>query len=156
MDNNLEELRRASDAVADVFSELYWDAEKVSSQSGEKKNNRNQVIQMIRFTGKCLLIAIVMFFGVLFGMQQANSGMLDMKGYKDPSLKGAFTLGGGEGQEKSFHFGTNRYGERSGRKTKQLEQAETFNLFSKAGETLSNTVTDSAQAMYEWVSKLNR
>ena len=85
MDNNLEELRRASDAVADVFSELYWDADKVSSQSGEKKNNRNQVIRMIRFTGKCLLIAIVMFFGVLFGMQQANSGMLDMKGYKDPS-----------------------------------------------------------------------
>ncbi len=42
---------------------------------------------MIRFTGKCLLIAIVMFVGVLFGMQQANSGMLDMKGYKDPSLK---------------------------------------------------------------------
>ncbi|XYJ23666.1 hypothetical protein ACSE3M_02470 [Bacillus velezensis] len=50
MDNNLEELRRASDAVADVFSELYWDADKVSSQSGEKKNNRNQVIRMIRFT----------------------------------------------------------------------------------------------------------
>ncbi len=24
---------------------------------------------MIRFTGKCLLIAIVMFFGVLFGMR---------------------------------------------------------------------------------------
>lgn len=53
-------------------------------------------MQMIRFTGKCLLIAIVMFVGVLFGMQQANSGMLDMKGYKDPSLKGAFTLGGGD------------------------------------------------------------
>ncbi len=37
VDNNLEELRRASDAAADVFSELYWDADKVSSQSGEKK-----------------------------------------------------------------------------------------------------------------------
>jgi hypothetical protein len=38
------------------------------------------------FTGKCLLIAIVMFFGVLFGMQQANSGMLDMKGYNSNHL----------------------------------------------------------------------
>ncbi|MEC2149849.1 YqxA family protein [Bacillus velezensis] len=113
---------------------------------------------MIRFTGKCLLIAIVMFFGVLFGMQQANSGMLDMKGYKDPSLKGAFTLGGGgEGQEKEASIlGQTVTAKDLEEKQKQLEQAETFNLFSKAGETLSNTVTDSAQAMYEWVSKLNR
>lgn len=30
VDNNLEELYRTADAVADVFSELYWDAEKVN------------------------------------------------------------------------------------------------------------------------------
>ncbi|MCY8818630.1 YqxA family protein, partial [Bacillus atrophaeus] len=55
---------------------------------------------MIGYAGKCLLIVIVMFLGVLFGMQQANNGMLDMKGYHDPSLKGAFTLTDGENNEK--------------------------------------------------------
>jgi stage II sporulation protein P len=32
VDNNFEELNRAADALADVFSEYYWDAEKVSSE----------------------------------------------------------------------------------------------------------------------------
>ncbi|MCY7976705.1 spore autolysin SpoIIP [Bacillus inaquosorum] len=37
VDNNLEELQRAADAAADVFSEIYWDAEKVNAESGETK-----------------------------------------------------------------------------------------------------------------------
>ncbi|WP_343221423.1 MULTISPECIES: stage II sporulation protein P [Ornithinibacillus] len=32
IDNKLEELYRSADALAEVFSELYWDAEKVSSE----------------------------------------------------------------------------------------------------------------------------
>ncbi len=43
---------------------------------------------MIAYFGKCLLLVTIMFLGVLFGMQQANHGMLSMKGYHDPSLKG--------------------------------------------------------------------
>lgn len=112
---------------------------------------------MIGFIGKCLLIVTVMFLCVMFGMQQANNGMLDMKGYKDPSLKGAFTLTDGEDQEKEASIlGQTVTAKDLEEKQKQLEQAETFNLFSKAGEALSNTVTDSAQAMYDWVLKLNR
>ncbi len=62
---------------------------------------------------------------------KANSGMLDMKGYKDPSLKGAFTLGG-EGQEKEASIlGQTVTAKDLEEKQKQLEQAETFNLFSK-------------------------
>ncbi|MCY8976989.1 stage II sporulation protein P [Bacillus atrophaeus] len=37
VDNNLEELQHTADATADVFSELYWDAEKVNADSGDKK-----------------------------------------------------------------------------------------------------------------------
>lgn len=37
VDNNLEELQHAADAAADVFSEMYWDAEKVNAESGETK-----------------------------------------------------------------------------------------------------------------------
>ncbi|MCY8659911.1 stage II sporulation protein P, partial [Bacillus spizizenii] len=37
VDNNLEELQHAANAAADVFSEMYWDAEKVNAESGETK-----------------------------------------------------------------------------------------------------------------------
>ncbi|ADP33146.1 stage II sporulation P family protein [Bacillus atrophaeus subsp. globigii] len=37
VDNNLEELQHTADATADVFSELFWDAEKVNADSGDKK-----------------------------------------------------------------------------------------------------------------------
>lgn len=42
VDNNREELERAAEAMADVFSEMYWNAEKVDADTGEddKKNNR--------------------------------------------------------------------------------------------------------------------
>ncbi|ATO28230.1 stage II sporulation protein P [Bacillus atrophaeus] len=39
VDNNLEELQHTADATADVFSELYWDAEKVNADSGDKKKH---------------------------------------------------------------------------------------------------------------------
>ncbi|XBO85525.1 stage II sporulation protein P [Bacillus licheniformis] len=44
VDNNREELERAAEAMADVFSEMYWNAEKVDADSGEddKKNNRSR------------------------------------------------------------------------------------------------------------------
>ncbi|MED2975582.1 stage II sporulation protein P [Bacillus swezeyi] len=35
VDNNREELERAADAMADVFSGMYWEAEKVDGHSGE-------------------------------------------------------------------------------------------------------------------------
>jgi stage II sporulation protein P len=38
VDNNLEELYRTADAVADIFSDYYWQAEKVdAAQETEKK-----------------------------------------------------------------------------------------------------------------------
>ncbi|MFC1287320.1 stage II sporulation protein P [Bacillus paralicheniformis] len=35
VDNNREELERAAEAMADVFSEMYWNAEKVDADTGE-------------------------------------------------------------------------------------------------------------------------
>ncbi|MCY7464035.1 YqxA family protein, partial [Bacillus paralicheniformis] len=37
-----------------------------------------------------------MFFGVLLGMQQANNGMIEMKGYQDPDLKAALSISEGD------------------------------------------------------------
>ncbi|ALC81685.1 MULTISPECIES: stage II sporulation protein P [Bacillus] len=36
VDNNLEQLRNSADAIADVFSEMYWDADKVNTKANEK------------------------------------------------------------------------------------------------------------------------
>ena len=42
-----------------------------------------------------------MFFGVLLGMQQANNGMIEMKGYEDPDLKAALSISEGDAKEAS-------------------------------------------------------
>ncbi|MCY8946157.1 YqxA family protein [Bacillus atrophaeus] len=110
---------------------------------------------MFGYAGKCLLIVIVMFLGVLFGMQQANNGMLDMKGYHDPSLKGAFTLTDGENNEKEASIlGQTVTTKDLEEKQKELEQVESFNVFSKTGKALSDTVTNTAQAVYNWMLEL--
>ncbi|UQZ46735.1 YqxA family protein [Bacillus sp. PK3-037] len=112
---------------------------------------------MIAYLGKCLLLVAMMFIGVLFGMQQANNGMLSMKGYHDPSLKGAFTLTDGENNEKEATvLGEIVTSKDLEEKQKELEQVETFNIFSKAGKTLSDTVTNTAQSMYEWVRDMRK
>ena len=40
------------------------------------------------FMLKAIMIAAVMFISVLFGMQQANNGINEMKGYEDAQFKG--------------------------------------------------------------------
>lgn len=37
VDNNMEELRNASNAAADVFSDIFWDAEKVDGKVKDEK-----------------------------------------------------------------------------------------------------------------------
>lgn len=37
VDNNMEELKNASNAAADVFSDIFWDAEKVNSKAKDEK-----------------------------------------------------------------------------------------------------------------------
>ncbi|MFN2745265.1 YqxA family protein [Bacillus sp. z60-18] len=104
---------------------------------------------MASFLGKCILACAVMFFGVLFGMQQANNGMIEMKGYQDPDLKGALTVSEGDAKEASILGHEVDLEE----KQKELEQLEAFNLFSSAGRALSNFVTNSARSVYDWVKE---
>ena len=44
------------------------------------------------FMLKAIMIAAVMFISVLFGMQQANNGINEMKGYEDAQFEGAFSF----------------------------------------------------------------
>ncbi|WP_353855181.1 YqxA family protein [Bacillus sp. Bos-x628] len=104
------------------------------------------------FIGKSFILGIVLLFGVFLGMQQANNGMLQMKGYHDPELKGAFSIQVNDNQEREASIlGTNVSEKDLAEKQKQLEEMESFNAFSKAGKALSDGITNAARSLYDWV-----
>nr|MDH3153807.1 YqxA family protein [Bacillus licheniformis] len=104
---------------------------------------------MASFMGKCILACAVMFFGVLLGMQQANNGMIEMKGYEDPDLKATLSISEGDAKEASVLGHQIDLEE----KQKELEQLEAFNLFSSAGRALADSVTNTARSLYDWIKE---
>ncbi|MDA7026880.1 YqxA family protein [Bacillus sp. CLL-7-23] len=104
---------------------------------------------MASFIGKSILVSVIMLFGVLLGMQQANQGMLEMKGYSDPDLKGAFSISKGKIKEASVLGHEIDLEE----KQKELEQLEAFNLFSSAGRVLADSITNSAKYVFNWIKE---
>lgn len=89
----------------------------------------------------------------LLGMQQANNGMLQMKGYHDPQLKGAFSIQMNDDEEREASIlGTAVTEKDLAEKQKQLEEIESFNAFSKAGKALSDGMTHAARSLYDWVN----
>ncbi|MGG3574697.1 YqxA family protein [Bacillus gobiensis] len=107
---------------------------------------------MAAFTMRFFFLVVILLFGVLLGMQQANDGMKQMKGYEDPDLKNAFALQGGEGEEREasvlgHEVSTTDLEE----KQKELEEVEAFNIFSRTGKAIADGITNSAQSFYEWV-----
>ncbi|HET7580876.1 MAG TPA: DUF3679 domain-containing protein [Bacillales bacterium] len=83
---------------------------------------------MARFTIKCFLLASLFFFGVILGMQKANEGIHDVKGLdhmpkiEQPSDNAPANVGIAAKREK-------------------LEDIQTFNIFSAAGDVASGAVT---------------
>ncbi|OLP65523.1 hypothetical protein BACPU_16110 [Bacillus pumilus] len=118
-----------------------------------RKNGLEVVTGMGSFIGKTFVLGLVLFFGVLLGMQQANNGMLQMKGYHDPQLKGAFSIQVNDDQEKEASILGTAVSEKDlAEKQKQLEEMDSFNAFSKAGRVLSDGMTNAARLLYEWAS----
>lgn len=109
---------------------------------------------MAAFTLRFFFLVVILLFGVLLGMQQANNGMIQMKGYEDPDLKNAFTIQGGSGNENEasvlgHEVNTTDLEE----KQKKLEEVEAFNIFSRTGKALADGITNSAQSLYDWAAK---
>ncbi|AXM89759.1 DUF3679 domain-containing protein [Anoxybacillus ayderensis] len=99
---------------------------------------------MVRFTIQSLLIAVIFLVGVLLGMQQANEGMRKMKGYNDPSL------------ERVVHVSKDEtivLGQSIEEKKEKLQQMETFNMFSKAGQKLAMFVHSLVEHMLSFMQK---
>lgn len=82
---------------------------------------------MVKFTIKCLLLASLFFFGVLYGIQEANHGMQDMQGTNH-------TAKIEQPQTASADVTISA-------KQDTLRNIQTFNAFSAAGDVASNLVT---------------
>ncbi|WP_204954550.1 YqxA family protein [Metabacillus crassostreae] len=97
---------------------------------------------MIKFMLKSFILCSVLLFGVLIGMQQANQGMIKMKGYNDPDFQGAFQVD----SEKTGEFDASILGNEVTsqdlqQKQEQLEQIEAFNFFSHIGKQFADIVS---------------
>lgn len=96
---------------------------------------------MVRFTLKCTFIILILFLGVLIGMQTANDGMKKMKGYDDPSLTSAFKVNGfHQGELEAAFLGKKITSHDLEKKKEKLEKMKAFNFFSSIGKKLGETI----------------
>lgn len=112
---------------------------------------------MVKFTLKCFVLCSVLLFGVLIGMQQANQGMLKMKGYNDPDLQGAFQVESEQtGDVEASILGNKVTSQDLQEKQEQLEQIEAFNIFSQVGKQfasiVSNGISTLVESFAEWIN----
>lgn len=107
---------------------------------------------MVRFWMKCIGILLVLFLGVLVGMQQANEGMKKMKGYEDPSLNSAFTISQTEeGGTEANIMGEKVTSHDLEKKKERLEEMKAFNFFSSIGKSLGETISSAFNALINMI-----
>ena len=110
---------------------------------------------MKSFIFKTFILVSVLIIGIILGMNQANKGMLSMKGYQDSSFQSPFILQQiDEGKIEATVMG-NDVGQfdLEDRKEK-LEEIKTYNILSKAGKMLANVVTTITQKTYEVIMSM--
>lgn len=95
---------------------------------------------MPKFMLKCFMLAILVFFGVLLGMQQANEGLKHMKGYDDPAFEGAFEIESTQEEVEASLLGQKVTSHDLAEKQKQLEEMEAFNFFSSLGRGIAEII----------------
>ncbi|MBD1382085.1 YqxA family protein [Metabacillus arenae] len=110
---------------------------------------------MVKFMLKCFIISTILLFGVLIGMQQANVGLLNMRGYEDPDLKGAFYIPNEpSGEVEATVLGEEVTSHNLEQKQEKLEKIEAFNLFSQAGKWIANGVSSLASTIASFLGEL--
>ena len=94
---------------------------------------------------KAFMLVCLMFICVLTGMQLAGDGMADMRGYDDPDFASAIEVEeGSKGGVETTFLGNRISSHDLEAKKKQLEEMETYNLFSSLGRTLAEAVGSGA------------
>ncbi|WP_044894744.1 YqxA family protein [Bacillus alveayuensis] len=110
---------------------------------------------MLKFTVHVCLVVAVLFIGVLLGMQQANKGLKQMKGYDDPSFQEVIRLSEDDhGELEATIMGNTIKSEDLEEKRKKLEEMKTFNLFSELGKQLADGVRDGIKHLLRIAGRL--
>ncbi|WP_042345793.1 YqxA family protein [Bacillus massiliigorillae] len=99
---------------------------------------------MFRFFLKFLLVLIIFFVGVLLGMQKANIGMLNMRGYDDPKLYSAVSVEQRDGEIDASILGKEINSYDLQEKKEKLEEIKAFNAFSNLGKK----ITESSKTLF--------
>ncbi len=96
-----------------------------------------------------------MFIAVLFGMQLANEGIHNMKGYDDANFKAAFTVNENEGGElQASILGNDISSHDLQRKKEKLEEMKAYNFFSSLGKSLSDGISKVTETTIHHITKL--
>ena len=93
------------------------------------------------FTLGAIGIAMLMFICVLFGMQQANSGIHKMRGYEDTGFANAVSIEQENGNVEASILGENVTSHDLQQKKQQLEEMKAFNLLSSVGKGVADTIS---------------
>ena len=110
---------------------------------------------MGQFTRKCILLVIGLFLITLAGMQVANSGLKQMKGYNNPTYEQiAHITGTDHGDVERTILGETFSIEE---KQKQLEELKSFNMLETMGRGLTLFVQNVVRNVtYTVVDKMKR
>lgn len=104
---------------------------------------------------KSFLLASIMFVSVLFGMQLANKGILDMKGYNDEQFKGAFTVEANDkGELEASILGNNVTSHDLEKKKEKLEEMKAYNFFSSLGKNFAEIMSNLTDKTLHMISGL--
>ena len=107
------------------------------------------------FMFKTFIFVSIMFMAVLFGMQQANEGIQNMRGYEDGAFKGAFSLQErGSGEYEASILGNELTSHDIKEKQRLLEEMKAYNFFSSLGKKLSEGVTSITEKSIDFVENL--
>ncbi len=110
---------------------------------------------MVKFMFKSLILCSVLLFGVLIGMQQANQGMIKMKGYNDPDFQGAFQIDSDEsGDIEASILGNEVTSQDLQKKQEQLERIEAFNIFSQLGKQFAHIVSSGVSSLLKIITEI--
>ena len=105
---------------------------------------------MLRFWLKCFVIVLIFFVGVMFGLQKANSGLVNMRGYQDPQLHTAVSIEHEEGVVIANFMGEDLGSHDLEEKKKKLEELKAFNVFSSIGKKVTSGIQAAVTKIIEF------
>jgi hypothetical protein len=109
---------------------------------------------MVKFTVKFFLAVMILFFGVLLGMEQANEGLQKMRGYDDSSLPSVFHISKDKnGEVEASVLGNKVMAEGLQEKKEKIENMKTFNLFSELGKQFAEAVRSLMEQVLSFFEK---